>query len=115
MITKYDAVLALVPDVSFGVTSEGHIIWHEEPQQKPTEEQIQAKLVELQNAEPMRVLRAERNYKLTLTDWRASSDLTLSSEWSTYRQALRDLPSTASPSLDDNGNLTNVTWPSEPT
>ena len=48
MITKYDAVLALVPDVSFGVTSESEIIWHEEPQQKPTEEQIQAKLAELQ-------------------------------------------------------------------
>ena len=48
MITKYDAVLALVPDVSFGVTSEGQIIWHEEPQQKPTEKAIQAKLAELQ-------------------------------------------------------------------
>lgn len=48
MITKYDAVLALVPDVSFGVTSEGQIIWHEEPQQKPTEEAIQAKIAELQ-------------------------------------------------------------------
>ena len=45
MITKYDAVLALVPDVSFGVTPNGQIIWHEEPQQKPTEEQIQANLL----------------------------------------------------------------------
>jgi len=36
-------------------------------------------------------------------------------EWATYRQALRDLPSTATPALDDNGNLQNVTWPSEPT
>ena len=81
----------------------------------PSEEAIQAKLSELQNAEPMRVLREERNLKLAETDWRASSDLTLSSEWSTYRQALRDLPSTATPTLDDNGNLQNVTWPNEPT
>ncbi len=28
-----------------------------------------------------------------------------------YRQALRDLPETADPQLDENGNLTNVTWP----
>ena len=63
----------------------------------------------------MRVLREERNRKLAETDWRASSDLTLSNEWSTYRQALRDLPSTATPTLDDKGNLQNVTWPSEPT
>ena len=81
----------------------------------PTEEQIQAKLAEIQNAEPMRVLREQRNQKLAESDWRASSDLTLSSEWSTYRQALRDLPSTATPTLDDNGNLQNVTWPEEPT
>ena len=81
----------------------------------PTEEQIQAKLAEIQNAEPMRVLREQRNQKLAESDWRASSDLTLSSEWSTYRQALRDLPSTANPTLDSDGNLQGVTWPDEPT
>ena len=76
---------------------------------------VDNRLIELQNAEPMRVLRLERNRKLAETDWRASSDLTLSSEWSTYRQALRDLPSTATPRLDENENLQNVTWPNEPT
>jgi hypothetical protein len=76
---------------------------------------VLAKKTELENAEPMRVLRQERNRKLAQTDWRASSDLQLSSEWSTYRQALRDLPSTATPTLDENGNLQNVTWPDEPT
>ena len=84
-------------------------------QTPPSEEAIQAKLTELQNAYPMQLLREERNRKLAQTDWRASSDLTLSSEWSTYRQALRDLPSTATPTLDDDGNLQNVTWPDEPT
>ena len=36
--------------------------------------------------------------------------------WKTYRQALRDLPASASPSLDSNGelDLTSVTWPTEP-
>ena len=37
-------------------------------------------------------VREERDAKLTATDWRASSDVTLSSQWRTYRQALRDLP-----------------------
>jgi len=81
----------------------------------PSEEVINAKIAELEKTEPMRLLREERNRKLALTDWRASSDLTLSSQWVTYRQALRDLPSTASPTLDENGNLQNVTWPEEPT
>ena len=31
-----------------------------------------------------------------------------------YRQALRDLPSSTSPTLDEQGNLTNVTWPTKP-
>ena len=64
----------------------------------------------------MRLLREERNRRIALTDWRAGSDLTLASAWSTYRQALRDLPASASPKLDSNYNLdlTSVTWPTEP-
>jgi hypothetical protein len=31
--------------------------------------------------------------------------------WLDYRQALRDLPETADPQLDENGQLTNVIWP----
>ena len=88
---------------------------HEGIVTRPSDDQIKDKVQELQNAEPMRLLREERNRKLAETDWRASSDLTLSSEWSTYRQALRDLPSTATPKLYDDGNLKNVTWPDEPT
>lgn len=87
---------------------------HEGIVTRPTDEQINAKVEELQNAEPMRRLREERNQKLAETDWRASSDLTLG-EWATYRQALRDLPSTANPTLDSDGNLQGVTWPDEPT
>tara|TARA_Y100000996_G_C22481117_1_gene626210 strand:- start:301 stop:561 length:261 start_codon:yes stop_codon:yes gene_type:complete len=38
-------------------------------------------------------MRSIRNGLLTETDWMASSDYTMSDEWKTYRQALRDLPS----------------------
>ena len=51
-------------------------------------------------------IRGERNYKLSQTDWRASSDLTLSDEWKTYRQALRDVPTQT--------DVDNITWPTEP-
>ena len=110
MITKLDALTAL--GFAGSLRQNQLFIDSDNP---PTDEAIQAKLAELQNAEPMRVLREQRNQKLASTDWRASSDLTLSSDWSTYRQALRDLPSTATPTLDDKGNLQNVTWPDEPT
>ena len=83
---------------------------------KPTEEEIEAKIVELESGEPMRLLREERDRRIAKTDWRASSDLTLSDEWSTYRQELRDLPSTATPTLDSRYELdmTSITWPTEP-
>jgi|10_taG_2_1085330.scaffolds.fasta_scaffold15390_3 hypothetical protein len=38
-------------------------------------------------------LRRLRNNKLTETDWMANSDVTMSDEWKTYRQELRDLTS----------------------
>ena len=64
--------------------------------------------------ESMDALRVQRNMKLAETDWMGNSDVTMSTEWQTYRQALRDLPSTASPTLDENGNLTGVEWPTKP-
>ena len=38
-------------------------------------------------------LRKLRNNLLFETDWLANSDVTMSDEWKTYRQELRDLPS----------------------
>ena len=82
----------------------------------PTESEIDAEATRLNDAEPMRLLREERDNKLAACDWRASSDLTITDDWKTYRQALRDLPASASPKLDADGNLdmSSVTFPTEP-
>lgn len=68
---------------------------------------VKTKYDELVAAEPMRLLREERNKLLAETDWWASSDLTMSSAQTTYRQALRDITTSAT-SLDD------VSWPTKP-
>lgn len=73
--------------------------------------QVAAKITELEAAEPMRLLREERDRRLTATDWRFRSDLTPSQAWIDYCQALRDLPANSTPALDENGNLTGVEWP----
>ena len=70
---------------------------------------VSAKKTELVNAEPMRLLREERDRRLAETDWMAGSDLTMSSEWTTYRQALRDVPA-----QDGVTGLDDVTWPTKP-
>ena len=114
--TLCNAIEALIPNEIFiiSVIDGKEVVKYENPNIAPTEEQIQAKIQELQAAEPMRRLRIERNQKLTETDWMANSDVVMTDKWKTYRQALRDLPATAEPKLDDVGNLTNVTWPEVP-
>ena len=70
----------------------------------------------LQSREPMRLLRVERNKLLAETDWMGNSDVTMSSDWATYRQALRDLPASSTPTLNSDGTLdmSSVTFPTKP-
>ena len=62
-------------------------------------------------AEAVFRMRQQRNQFLQQTDWMAVADRTMTQAQIDYRQALRDLPETANPQLDEQGNLTNVTWP----
>ena len=110
--TRMDAVRGLV-DGTFTFQSDGVIVYHD-GQIAPSESAIQAKLAELQAAEPLRLLRVERDRLLAECDWWASSDLTMSAKRKSYRQALRDLPASASPAIDESGQLTGVTWPTKP-
>ena len=52
-------------------------------------------------------IRNQRDRLLAETDWMALSDVTMSSEMTTYRQALRDIPAQA-------GFPASVTWPTKP-
>ena len=118
---KYDlseAILALKPGAKWALTGGVYsgLEWLDDSQTKPTESECNTKLSALDAAEPARLLRVERDKRLKACDWRASSDLTLSSSWSTYRQALRDLPASSTPKLNSSYelDLTSVTWPTEP-
>lgn len=54
------------------------------------------------------MIRAGRNARLAQCDWTQLADSPVdSTAWATYRQALRDLPST-------DGWPHNITWPTEP-
>ena len=117
---KYEiihAILSLRPgaEVSIVDNSLSGITWHDTKQSQPSDSEINAEIVRLDAAEPMRLLRLERDKRLTETDWMTNSDApTMSTAWKNYRQALRDLPASADPKLDSNDDLTNVTWPTKP-
>jgi len=115
------ALIELAPNSSFAVKGDTYadIVWKNSEITKPTETEVNNKIAELQNAEPMRLLRIERDQKLASCDWTQNRDVNLSndSDWIVYRQALRDLPASASPKLDSVGELdsSSVTWPIQPT
>lgn len=78
------------------------VVINQGPRQLTAEEQIIA------NAEPMQLLRARRDAKLSACDWTQVADAPVDqAAWAAYRQALRDLPAnTADPK--------NCVWPAEP-
>lgn len=100
-----------VPDDSVnGATLIDGVWTNPPPPTPPTEAEMAAQEVArlvVMTAETAVVVRATRTFLLTATDWRAVSDLVLSTEWATYRQALRDVTSQATfPS--------EVIWPTKP-
>ena len=116
------AITALRPGAECtisGDTYEG-ITWLDKNQTKPTEEEVNAKITELESAEPFKLLREERNKRIADTDWTQLKDIDLDiireRNWKNYRQALRDLPAKSNPKLDSFGNLdlSSVSWPDKP-
>ena len=117
---KYDithALTALKPGAQWTLNGEDYtgLNWLDSEQQ-PTKQEIFDKIAELDAAEPMRLLRIERDKKIALTDWKVLPDQTPSDDWINYRQALRDLPASVTPKLNSLYELdfSSFTWPTEP-
>jgi hypothetical protein len=117
------AILKIIPNAEYIIIGNDYnrLKWSEtNTQSKPTLAECEAAWQEIITEAPMKQLREERDKKLletdkytSILDWPHASE-EVKQAWITYRQALRDLPATATPQLDDNGNLTNVTWPTPP-
>ena len=124
-LTKADALASLKPNSEWTwdwdaenptVREYNKLVWLDSDT-KPTEAEIDAELIKINDAEPMRRLREERNRLLAETDWMSNPDSpAISDAWKTYRQALRDLPASTTPVIDNNAliGITSVTWPTKP-
>ena len=86
---------------------------------KPTDEAYEHTLYKLQNTEAFNKFRETRNALLTqsdkymLPDYPNRTDNCVQ-DLKDYRRALRNLPVTARPTLDADGNLIGVEWPTFP-
>lgn len=101
------ALEILRPKAAWVYREDTGLEWRDTEQTEPDNEELTAKVAEIQAAEPMGFLREKRNLLLAETDWWANSDLTMTAEQTAYRQALRDITDTYI-SLDD------VVWPTKP-
>lgn len=113
-----EADLATVIEFVTGEEADGTAItqaWTtDNPTYSPfTYAQYTAKYTELENARPLEKLRKERNRLLAETDWWVLPDRTATQVQTDYRQALRDI-TTQTPTLDSNGELQGITWPTKP-
>ena len=84
-----------------------------------TWKQVSDKKKALEDAEPMRLLRAKRDVLLAETDWTQANDSPLSdskkAEWKTYRQTLRDLTSKVTPKfLSNSTRIDESDFPTKP-
>ena len=112
------ALEKLAPGASWTMNADDYnqITWLSPDIPKPTRAQVEAKIAELKAAEPMRLLRVERDRLIAETDWWVLPDRTPTSEQLAYRQALRDLPDNSSPVLDPTSRIgiSGVSWPVKP-
>mgnify|MGYP003111689256 CR=1 FL=1 len=104
----HHALSSLRPNAEFVVVdnSISKIDWHDTNQSRPSDAEINAEIARLTAAEPMRLLRVERNKRLAETDWWIlRGDAT--EEQLNYRQLLRDLPA-------NTADASNPVWPTKP-
>ena len=123
MITLMQAIQVLRPGAQCRISGDTYngIMWDDKNQTIPTEEEVTAKVTELETAEPHRLLREERDKRLTACDWVVAKHTEhgkmVPEDWKIYRQALRDLPSISyRPELNEFGTLKmdSVAWPTPP-
>ena len=115
-----EAIFELRPGSEWSYVG-GELIWQDESQTRPTDDEINTKYNEwITSKYPMKLLRDERDRLIAESDWRVikskETSTNIPTAWKTYRQALRDLPSTQTPVLDSNSpvGISSVTWPTPP-
>ena len=117
---KFDALQSLKPNAKWSWVGTDYtgLTWLDSGTAS-SESELNTEVTRLNNAEPMRLLRLERDRRLSVCDWVSAkatdTGVAVTTAWKTYRQGLRDM-TTQTPKLDSRFelDLTSVTWPTQP-
>jgi hypothetical protein len=97
-----------IPYTSDGTTWES-VVFEDASFIKPPDVMYEHELYKLTNVEAI-----NKSDKYVTPDYPHRLELDIQN-WKDYRHALRHLPTTARPTLDEDGKLTGVEWPAIPT
>ena len=106
-----EAILKINPNAKVSVNGDdiNQITWHEGTTPISNAD-IEAQFTAVEFDIAMEDLRTKRDKLIAETDYLALSDQTLSTEMSTYRQALRDITN----GITTVEQANNITWPTKP-
>lgn len=114
-MSVFEAIRRLRPDAVITVHNNVLTNYYHPTLFQPTDEEIQNEINSIQSQVPMNMLRQMRNQRIQNLDKFSLMDYTFDTSYRNQinhlRQRLRDMPALTSPSLDDNGVLTNVDFP----
>ena len=117
-----DALVSLHPNCEFTINADDYssLRWLSINISKPTLDEINSKLQELESAHPLKLLRILRNEKISQTDWEIQRNTEMgidNTDLINYRIALRNIPQEIelgnidAPTIDESGNLVFNSWP----
>jgi hypothetical protein len=119
-----EALSALVPSAQWSCRNSNYseLEWYSTDIEKPSESELEAKALELEANEPMRVVREIRDWYLQQCDWTQGADIRAlrgqawCEAWDNYRQQLRNLPDSGiTPYFNEANFIQGVDWPQKPT
>lgn len=114
---------ALCPGAQWALRNNDYeqLEWYSTDQAKPSLEDINQKILELEANEPMRVMREIRDWYLQQSDWTQGADIRSirgaewCAAWDEYRQKLRNITTDyPNPYFDERNYVQGVVWPDPP-
>ncbi len=118
-----EAISDLCPGMQYSVRDNDYeqITWYGTDTPRPSKEELDVKIAELEALEPMRCVREIRNWYLQQSDWTQGADIRAlrgpdwCDTWDNYRQQLRNITeSGVVPVIDEMGVVTGINWPAQP-
>jgi hypothetical protein len=117
-----ESITNLYPTAQWAIRDNNYdqLEWFSTDIPKPSKDELDQKIIELENNEPVRCMREIRDWYLQQSDWTQGADIRAlrgaewCAAWDAYRQELRNMTENYTPTFGPMNELLNVVWPTKP-